>query len=111
MNDLKLDPNDYYVTISLMSLRDARVITDENRYTGEEERGVFIPIKSNNILENEKGYLYLTMLASALTENSGKYSHLIHRLYSPSELAEIRKTGMVEKTRLGSMKIIKKFRR
>lgn len=97
----------FFLSLSLIHLEGARWITDENPYTYEEEKGLFLPSRGN-LYVSEKGYPYLNAFANPLNYPKKRLSHTIH--LPPNLLQERHKGEMVYKEEnLGYLRIIKHF--
>lgn len=97
----------FLVSLSLMHLEGARWLTDENPYTYEEEKGLFIPAR-DNLKVSSSNFPYLNVFANPLDHPTARTSHII---YLPPDLEKKRKQGLqvYKKENLGYMRIVKAY--
>lgn len=84
---------DYYVTVRLSDFHDARVLEDENPATGEPERGVFIPIRSNGLLVTPSRKIMATFRMEQSLTPSPKATHRLMQVLDRDVANERKKLG------------------
>lgn len=94
---------DFVINISLSNINGARLITDENPYTGREQRGIFLPLDEANIHISEKNYCYISFYAMHLDKPLPKRTHVLKPIYDKERLNFIINSGMVKSRYIGKL--------
>lgn len=99
---------DFLVTISLSNLEGARLLWDENPYTGKQELGMFLPLQSANIYKTDKNYCYLSFYASQLSKPTERISHILKPIYNEENLKKRKAEGCPNIRYTGKLKPVAK---
>lgn len=83
----------YFVTLRLTDFFGARYERLANEDTGEEEFGVFIPIRPNNILVSPKKKAIVTFKAEVSQIPSTKYTHVLSPILEREHYVERKSLG------------------
>lgn len=97
---------DFTVTIALSNIDGARLVYDENPYTGVEELGMFLPLQEANILKTEKNYCYMSFYAKALLTPMKKMSHILKPVYNKDNLKKRIAAGSPKIRYAGKLKAV-----
>lgn len=95
--------DEYYITVVLSELKGSRIIEDEDPYTGQPVRGLFVPFAESGVTVTPTKKVQTTFKANVAQVPSNKYSHVLTQIVDKEVEMERKRLG-VKTTLCGHMR-------